>query len=83
MLILDFPMHNSYTTNGSLTQAANGFMLIVECSQAKILFVSDTITDVLQEKPERWVGSCLYDMLHQKVIVMGVPITCRIDVECE
>jgi len=42
-------------------------MVIIECSEAKVLYVSDTITDVLQEKPEQWIGSCLYDMLHHKV----------------
>ncbi|XP_064399542.1 protein cycle-like [Halichondria panicea] len=52
-----------------IVEAANGFMMIVECSQAKILYVSDTIDDVLQEKPDNWVGSCLYDMLHHKDIV--------------
>lgn len=48
-------------------QAANGFMMIIECSQAKVLFVSDTIRDVLKENPEQWIGSCLYDKLHHKV----------------
>ena len=43
-------------------------MLIIECSQAKILFVSDTVSDVLNEEPENWIGSCLYDSLHPKVM---------------
>lgn len=42
-------------------------MLIIECSQAKILFVSDTINEVLNEEPESWIGTCLYDVLHPKV----------------
>lgn len=51
-----------------VVEAANGFMLIIECSQAKILFVSDTITEVLNEEPDSWVGTCLYDVLHPKDI---------------
>ncbi len=48
-------------------QAANGFMLIIQCNQAKILFVSDTVSEVLSEEPDSWIGSCLYDLLHPKV----------------
>lgn len=44
-------------------------MLIIECSQAKVLFVSDTVSEVLNEEPEDWIGSCLYDILHPKVKV--------------
>ena len=42
-------------------------MMIIECSQAKLLFVSDTIGEVLNEEPKNWIGSCLYDLLHPKV----------------
>ena len=48
-------------------QAANAFMMIIECSQAKLLYVSDTIEEVLDEEPKNWIGSCLYDLLHPKV----------------
>ena len=43
-------------------------MIIIECSQARVLFVSDTISEVLHEQPEDWIGSCLYDLLHPKDI---------------
>ena len=43
-------------------------MMIIGCSQARVLFVSDTIQDVLQESPEVWVDSCFYDLLHPKDI---------------
>ena len=43
-------------------------MLIIDCSQARVLFVSDTIQDVLQEQPDDWLGVCLYDLLHPKDI---------------
>ena len=41
--------------------------MIIECSQAKVLFVSDTISEVLNEEPDSWIGTCLYDALHPKV----------------
>ena len=43
-------------------------MLIIDCSQAKVLYVSDTISDVLHEEPDGWLGSCFYDLLHPKDI---------------
>ena len=43
-------------------------MLIIDCSQAKVLYVSDTISDVLHEEAEGWLGSCFYDLLHPKDI---------------
>lgn len=51
-----------------VVEAANGFMVIINCSQARILFVSDTIHDVLKENPDQWIGSCFYDLLHPKDI---------------
>jgi aryl hydrocarbon receptor nuclear translocator-like protein 1 len=49
-----------------VVEAANGFMIIIECSWARILFVSDTITDVLGEAVENWMGTSFYDLLHPK-----------------
>ena len=43
-------------------------MIIVECSQARVLFVSDAIADVLHESEDEWIGSCFYDLLHPKDI---------------
>ena len=43
-------------------------MLIIDCSQAKVLYVSDTMSDVLHEDPDGWLGSCFYDLLHPKDI---------------
>lgn len=43
-------------------------MLIIDCSQAKVLYVSDTISDVLHEEADGWLGSCFYDLLHPKDI---------------
>ena len=45
--------------------------MIIECSQAKVLFVSDTINEVLNEEPESWIGTCLYDVLHPKVSLLA------------
>ncbi|CAI7992052.1 Aryl hydrocarbon receptor nuclear translocator homolog [Geodia barretti] len=43
-------------------------MIIIECSWARILFVSDTISDVLGEPVENWMGTSFYDLLHPKDI---------------
>ncbi len=43
-------------------------MVIISCSQARVLFVSDAVQDVLQESPENWTGACFYDLLHPKDI---------------
>ena len=43
-------------------------MVIIDCSQAKVLYVSDTISDVLHEEADGWLGSCFYDLLHPKDI---------------
>ena len=43
-------------------------MIIISCSQARIVFVSDTIQDVLNEPPDNWMGTCFYDLLHPKDI---------------
>jgi PAS domain S-box-containing protein len=51
-----------------VVEAANGFMVIIECSWARILFVSDTISDVLGEPVETWMGTSFYDLLHPKDI---------------
>jgi PAS domain S-box-containing protein len=51
-----------------IVEAANGFMLIITCQQGRVLYVSETIEDVLQEMPSNWKGKCFYDLLHPKDI---------------
>lgn len=49
-----------------LVEAASGFMLIICCSNGRILFTSDTLQDVLGDAPDNWIGNCFYDILHPK-----------------
>lgn len=49
-------------------QAANGFMMIISCLQARVIFISDAVQDVLNESPDSWIGACFYDLLHPKDI---------------
>ena len=49
-------------------QAANGFMLIISCQQARVLYVSETVEDVLHESQDAWKGQFFYDILHPKDI---------------
>jgi hypothetical protein len=43
-------------------------MIIISCDKARILFVTDTIADVLKEPADSWLGTTLYDLLHPKDI---------------
>ena len=49
-------------------QAANGFMLIISCQLARVLYVSETVEDVLHESQDAWKGQFFYDILHPKDI---------------
>lgn len=49
-----------------VVEAANGFMIIISCEKARVLFVSDTINEVLHQSPDNWLGSSFYDLLHPK-----------------
>ena len=42
-------------------QAANGFMVILECSWARVLFVSDTITSAkyMSQTVHHYIPSCV------------------------
>lgn len=51
-----------------VVEAANGFMLIISCQQARVLYVSETVEDVLHESQDAWKGQFFYDILHPKDI---------------
>ena len=56
------------STDHTPLQAANGFMLIISCQQARVLYVSETVEDVLHESQDAWKGQFFYDILHPKDI---------------
>ncbi|XP_034554166.1 aryl hydrocarbon receptor nuclear translocator-like isoform X4 [Notolabrus celidotus] len=47
-----------------ILEAADGFLFVVSCETGRIVYVSDSITPVLNQSQSEWLGSSLYDQLH-------------------
>uniref|UniRef100_A0A671RFB0 Aryl hydrocarbon receptor nuclear translocator-like n=1 Tax=Sinocyclocheilus anshuiensis TaxID=1608454 RepID=A0A671RFB0_9TELE len=45
-------------------EAADGFLFIVSCETGRVVYVSDSVTPVLNQAQSDWLGSSLYDQLH-------------------
>lgn len=45
-------------------EAADGFLFVVSCETGRIVYVSDSLTPVLNQAQSDWLGSSLYDQLH-------------------
>lgn len=45
-------------------EAADGFLFVVSCETGKVVYVSDSVTPVLNQAQSDWLGSSLYDQLH-------------------
>ncbi|XP_060937670.1 aryl hydrocarbon receptor nuclear translocator isoform X2 [Limanda limanda] len=48
-----------------ILEAADGFLFVVSCETGRIVYVSDSVTPVLNQAQSEWLGSSLYDQLHQ------------------
>ncbi|XP_050433160.1 protein cycle isoform X7 [Adelges cooleyi] len=49
-----------------ITQAAEGFVFAVSCDHGKILYISKSVTQVLNYSPEDLVGNNVFDYIHPK-----------------
>ncbi|KAI3413761.1 PAS fold [Globodera pallida] len=62
------PCQPSFLTDQELKhlilEAANGFLFVVACETARIIYVSDSILPVLNVSQEEWLNSLFYDLLH-------------------
>uniref|UniRef100_A0A8D3DF52 Aryl hydrocarbon receptor nuclear translocator n=1 Tax=Scophthalmus maximus TaxID=52904 RepID=A0A8D3DF52_SCOMX len=47
-----------------ILEAADGFLFVVSCETGRIVYVSDSVTPVLNQSQSEWLGSSLYDQLH-------------------
>ncbi|KAF5903955.1 aryl hydrocarbon receptor nuclear translocator-like isoform X3, partial [Clarias magur] len=47
-----------------ILEAADGFLFVVSCESGRLVYVSDSITPVLNQTQSDWLGSSLYDQLH-------------------
>ncbi|XP_067832108.1 aryl hydrocarbon receptor nuclear translocator-like [Heptranchias perlo] len=47
-----------------ILEAADGFLFVAACESGKIIYVSDSVTPVLNQPQSEWFGSTLYDQVH-------------------
>lgn len=47
-----------------ILEAADGFLFVVTCDSGRIIYVSDSITPVLNHSQGDWFGSSIYEHLH-------------------
>ncbi|XP_053561475.1 aryl hydrocarbon receptor nuclear translocator [Bombina bombina] len=48
-----------------ILEAADGFLFVVSCETGRIVYVSDSVTPVLNQPQSEWFGSTLYDQVHR------------------
>ncbi|XP_075923014.1 aryl hydrocarbon receptor nuclear translocator 2-like isoform X3 [Petromyzon marinus] len=47
-----------------ILEAADGFLFVAACETGRIIFVSDSVTPVLNQPQSEWFGGTLYDQTH-------------------
>ncbi|XP_069505844.1 aryl hydrocarbon receptor nuclear translocator isoform X3 [Ambystoma mexicanum] len=47
-----------------ILEAADGFLFVVSCETGRVVYVSDSVTPVLNQTQSEWFGSTLYDQIH-------------------
>lgn len=47
-----------------ILEAADGFLFVVTCDTGRIIYVSDSVSPVLNQSQNEWFGSCIYEHLH-------------------
>ncbi|XP_071481156.1 aryl hydrocarbon receptor nuclear translocator homolog [Diadema antillarum] len=47
-----------------ILEAADGFLFVTSCESGRIIYVSDSITPVLNQPQTEWVGGSIYDLVH-------------------
>ncbi|RWS10827.1 aryl hydrocarbon receptor nuclear translocator-like isoform X1 [Dinothrombium tinctorium] len=47
-----------------ILEAADGFLFVVACDTGRIIYVSDSVTPVLNQSQSDFFSSCIYDIIH-------------------
>ncbi|XP_077382212.1 aryl hydrocarbon receptor nuclear translocator isoform X2 [Festucalex cinctus] len=47
-----------------ILEAADGFLFVASCETGRVVYVSDSLTPVLNQSQSDWLGSSLYEQLH-------------------
>ncbi|CAH1795791.1 unnamed protein product [Owenia fusiformis] len=47
-----------------ILEAADGFLFVIQCDTGRVIYVSDSITPVLNKSPNDWYQSNLYEQVH-------------------
>lgn len=47
-----------------ILEAADGFLFVVQCDSGRLIYVSDSITQVLHQSQADWFGNSMYDLVH-------------------
>nr|QRW93023.1 Hypoxia-inducible factor 1 beta [Acipenser sp. YT-2021] len=47
-----------------ILEAADGFLFVVSCETGRLVYVSDSVTPVLNQQQSDWFGSSLYEQVH-------------------
>lgn len=47
-----------------ILEAADGFLFVVSCESGRIIYVSDSVTPVLNQPQSDWVGGSFFELVH-------------------
>ncbi len=47
-----------------ILEAADGFLFVVSCDSGRVIYVSDSVTPVLNHAQTEWFGTSIYDHIH-------------------
>uniref|UniRef100_A0A673TJ94 Aryl hydrocarbon receptor nuclear translocator 2 n=1 Tax=Suricata suricatta TaxID=37032 RepID=A0A673TJ94_SURSU len=58
------PIFSSQELKHLILEAADGFLFVVAAETGRVIYVSDSVTPVLNQPQSEWFGSTLYEQVH-------------------